>query len=870
MKYENELMAKLYQLSQMTDDTDNNLGTSALEAALKFTESEFGYFLTLDQDETEMTLLAWSQNVLDKCALQNKTFKFETDELALLSEAVRQRRPSIINDYAGCELEKHGYPAGHVVITRFLNVPIIFDDHVIMLAGVANKNSDYTDSDVQTLTVLANGLWRITERKRIDQELHFKNQSLEDLACVLNEQKHSIRLHVEEQAVLLGQLRKSEALYHSMVETSQDLIWQCNHEGIYTYLNLAWENILGYELQNILGKEFSDFQTPASAAKSRLAFARLMEGKSIEHHEATFIGKSGNEIHLVINAVYLSDEDGGGVSGASGTAFDITKRRLMEEELRSSKAVAEQANISKSQFLSNMSHEIRTPLNAIIGFSTLMLKSSLPPIEHEFIKKINTAGETLLNVLNDILDFSKIEAGQLEIEETPFKLESTLANVINMVQQRATDKGLNLFVKNSPDVASCLVGDPLRLGQIIVNLLNNAVKFTERGMVMLDTSLLKQEDGRQLIKFNIRDTGIGMPAARISKLFQPFSQADESTTRRFGGTGLGLSISKQLVELMGGEIWCKSTLGMGSIFTFTAWFGCCQESDLAQNVSDSDLIIKNTQLSCDFSAFHVLLVEDNEVNQQLALELLKDTGITVTVVCNGAEAVASVTKGSVAFNIILMDIQMPDMDGYEATRLIRKDGRFGNLPIIAMTAHAMMEEHHKIMQAGMDMHITKPIDVRVLLQVMNLYLNPDESPAKISSPLGSDHPVKESQGRLPRHIPGLDVHNALFRLNGKEALYQKLLLLFVEKWTTVVQDIEDALHKEDVEFAVRIAHSVKSSAGTIGAIELEVRANTLEAAISDGQPVDAVLAAPLRHFAIELDRIIGELILYNSEISPAS
>jgi CheY-like chemotaxis protein/HPt (histidine-containing phosphotransfer) domain-containing protein len=497
-----------------------------------------------------------------------------------------------------------------------------------------------------------------------------------------------------------------------------------------------------------------------------------------------------------------------------------------------------------------MSHEIRTPLNAIIGFSTLMLKSTLPAVEHDFVRKINTAGETLLNVINDILDFSKIEAGQLDIEEIPFMLETTLGNVINLVQHKATDKGLNLLVRSSPDVVSCVIGDPLRLGQIVVNLLSNAVKFTERGEVMLETSLLKQEDGRQQIKFTVRDTGIGIPAEHINKLFEPFTQADESTTRRFGGTGLGLSISKQLVELMGGTIWCQSTPGVGSIFSFTAWFGLCQESDLAQCLSHCTLSNEDTRQSYDFSSYHILLVEDNEVNQQLAIELLKDTGVNVSVASNGLEAVTLVTEGSEDYDLVLMDIQMPVMDGYEATQRIRSDSRFATLPIIAMTAHAMLEEQQKILKSGMDAHIPKPIDVRTLLRVMHQFL---DAPSGEMLLLDTFAESDGGAGEIPV-IAGFNVADALDRLNGNVTLYNWLLRSFVENKADAVKSIEEALQSGDTDLAARTAHTVKSSAGTIGAVELESLAQNLETAIELGEPEERVSEA-LECFAAGMKRV---------------
>ncbi|MEI6209757.1 MAG: Cache 3/Cache 2 fusion domain-containing protein [Desulfuromonadales bacterium] len=551
-----------------------------------------------------------------------------------------------------------------------------------------------------------------------------------------------------------------------------------------------------------------------------------------------------------------------------GANWDITRTKMAEEEIKSfsrrlkaknselkeAYSLAIKANTAKSQFLSNMSHEIRTPLNAIIGFSTLMLKSTLPPDEHDFIKKINTAGETLLNIINDILDYSKIEAGQLVIEETAFMLDTKLANVIDMVQHKSADKGLNLLVRRSPDVASCLIGDPLRLGQIVVNLLSNAVKFTERGEVMLETKLLKQADARQQIKFTIRDTGIGISPEQINKLFQPFTQADESTTRRFGGTGLGLSICKQLVELMGGEIWCESTPGLGSTFSFTAWFGLCQESDLAQCISHCNLNNEDTRHSYDFSTYHILLVEDNEINQQLATELLKDTGVGVTVASNGAEAVAAVTEGNNTFDMILMDIQMPVMDGYEATRLIRADSRFTALPIIAMTAHAMLEEQQKVLTSGMDAHIPKPIDVRALLRVMRLFLGVQT----VDMPLSKTHDESDGGAAEIPVIAGFDVAAALDRLDGNEKLFRWLLRSFVENKADAVKIIEEALSSGDTTLAARHAHTLKSSAGSIGAVELESLAQNLENAIELEESAEIVSVA-LRQFAIEMERVVAFL-----------
>ena len=556
-----------------------------------------------------------------------------------------------------------------------------------------------------------------------------------------------------------------------------------------------------------------------------------------------------------------------------GTIWDISRFKQTEAQLKDfserleqknnalkeSLITVEQALSVKAAFLANMSHEIRTPLNAIIGFSSLALKTAMPPRQKDYIDKIHTAGEMLLNVVNDILDYSKMEAGQLIMEQIPFKLNVVVENASSMVRQKALEKGLNLSVATLQDAAYSLVGDPHRLSQIVINLLNNAVKFTEHGEVVFETTLLEQENERLLLKFSVSDTGMGLSEEQLARLFKPFTQADSSNSRRFGGTGLGLSISKQLVGNMGGTIWCESTPGQGSTFSFTAWFGICQENDVEQaryssvcspvgsRNNDGNIMAPHI-----FSNSRILLVEDHKTSQQLAKEFLKVTEAKVDIATNGREAVTMVIDGDTHYDLVLMDIQMPIMDGYEATRCIRSDRRFSSLPIIAMTAHALEEERQKILTAGMNAHITKPINARKMVEVIASYLHRPAVHSDQRLEVGNAH-----ETAIPP-VTSLDISATLSRLNGDRKLYLSLLNAFVENESNAALSIKEALSEGNTTMAIRLAHTSKGTAGSIGAVELEKLAGILEIAIDKNEPSAGIMTA-LGQFAAESDRLRAEL-----------
>jgi PAS domain S-box-containing protein len=537
---------------------------------------------------------------------------------------------------------------------------------------------------------------------------------------------------------------------------------------------------------------------------------------------------------------FLPEEFSAIAQAASRISLGL-QRRQTERELHAAKVRAEEATAAKSMFLANMSHEIRTPMNAVIGLTHLALKTELTPKQRDYLTKVKAAAGALLGIINDILDFSKIEAGKMEIENSEFRFEDVLENLSTVIGHKMHEKKLEFLISAKPGIPPNLVGDPLRLGQILINLVNNAVKFTERGEVAVSIGVEEQVPGRVKLRFTVQDTGIGMTPEQSSRLFRPFSQADASTTRKFGGTGLGLSISKRLVEMMEGEIWVESQAGMGSTFIFTAWFaiGSIEERHHHQNLVEHQA-----------AGMRILLVEDNEMNQQIARELLESAGAIVTIADHGVIAVRILREGQQPppFDIVLMDVQMPEMDGHTATRLLRADGRFNDLPIVAMTAHALVEERHRCLEAGMNDLVTKPIDPDALFAALRRWANPQ--PQAASRVVSKAAPP---QLELP-DIEGVNAKEGLSHLAGNSRLYRNLLGQFCEKQADAGTEIAGAVRAGDQQRAQRLAHTLKGVAGTLGITAVQQAAARLEQAIRDGDP-------PVPGLLSELDSIIGPQVL---------
>ncbi len=666
---------------------------------------------------------------------------------------------------------------------------------------------------------------------------------------------------------------------------------------------------------------------------------------------------------------------------------EIEKLKAAEE----ARNTAEAASHIKDEFLANMSHELRTPMNAVIGLSHLCLQTDLSGKQQDYLQKIHSSAKSLLGILNDILDVSKIEAGKMELDRIPFELDEVMENLATILGTKAQEKNLELLIETTPNVPPVLIGDPLRLGQVLINLAGNAVKFTPKGEVLVLVELEKEEGDHIVLRFAIKDTGIGMSQKEIEKLFRPFTQADTSITRKFGGTGLGLTISKRLIEIMGGKIWVESTPGLGSKFIFTASFiksekrasvpqteftGLRGLRVLAVDDSENSLqILKNYLLSFSFDVTvasngrdalstvrkankdgrpfslaildwkmpnmdglelarelqamtelsvkpkvlliagmghngihaHVdstvvdgvlekpfkqnklfdsiasifgqnnsttgkfrivgaqfnralvsqvrgarlLLVEDNEINQQVARELLESFGITVTVAENGEEAIAKLQEEP--FDGVLMDMQMPVMDGITATREIRQNPKFAKLPIIALTANVYVSEQNAFLAAGMNDHIGKPLDPDRLVATLAKWVRP-KKPAEIAPALQA---VAASKPATLPDLPGVKVAESVRRIGGNLDLYYSLLDKFKSNQRNVIGKVRDSLAANDSKTAEILAHTLRGIAGNLGAEVLQNHAELLENNIKNGALKD--VESSLELLDLEIEEFIAKI-----------
>jgi two-component system, sensor histidine kinase and response regulator len=771
-------------------------------------------------------------------------------------------------------------------------------------------------------------------------------------------------------------IKASEERNRLILDSTAEGIFGVDTEGRITFINPAVTEMLYLSAEELIGHDSHDVIHHHRADGSIYPveecpmFAAYTQGKPSLIADELLWRKDGTGLPVEYGATPIRKD--GAILGAVISFTDITERKQAQKELLGAKEVAEAATKAKSDFLANMSHEIRTPMNAIIGLSHLALKTDLSPKQRDYVSKVHNAGTSLLGIINDILDFSKIEAGKLDIETTDFSLDEVIGSVTTLTAQKAHDKGLEFLVAVGEGVPTALLGDPLRLSQIITNLVNNSVKFTERGEIKVKAELLERTGDKVKLQFSVQDTGMGMTKEQASRLFQPFMQADTSTTRKHGGTGLGLTICRRLVEMMGGQVWLESEPGVGSTFFFTVWMGVGSSHGRSRMVPDgmrdlkvlvvddnsaarevladalqgvakrvdvvssgaeavaavkqSDavdpygvvfmdwrmpgmdgtqatrLIKEDPQLGrapavIMVTAFgrdevreeaekaqvdgflvkpvtrsmlvdslvalfamagdaapvssktdehggriagaRILLTEDNEINQQIAVELLEGAGAQVQVANNGREAVDKISQA--AYDVVLMDLQMPIMDGYQATAKIRSDSRFDKVPIIAMTAHATVEERQHCLDAGMADHISKPIDPATMFATIAKYYRPPMGRKVEATP---PQPSVSDADTLT-DLPGIDMVLGQTRVAGNRKLYLKLLRDFHRDYPAAGRAIQEAIDGKRDEEALRLAHTLKGVSGILGAMELYSAAEEVETALKTGDPGKAAACLPM-------------------------
>ena len=941
----------------------------------------YGHYFTPKEKET----ILFGQGLVGQCAIEKKSIAINNvpENYVKIASSLGESLPS------------------HVLVYPILRInELLGVIEIALFSPLSATEKALLDELMPTVAISIEILDRNLKTQMLLIETQTQTDNLEIQAAQLEEQ--AVELEIQK-----AELKETEAWFRGIIESAPDAMLVVDVDGVIVLCNKRADEIFGYDSGELLWKNV-DSLVPLSIKPNHPAMRQkfMQEGGTREmgaKMDLRAIRRDGSDFAVEIGLSKLPVTNNQIFVCVS--ARDISSKKETEMILRNAKKIAEDSTQMKSDFLANMSHEIRTPMNAIIGISHLILKTDLSKKQHDYITKIQNSSQHLLGIINDILDLSKIEAGKIILEHVDFKIEKVLSNVLNLIAEKAKDKDLEIVFDIDKTLPLYLNGDPLRLGQILVNYANNAVKFTDEGEIVICVKVLEDNEDDIFLHFSVKDTGIGLTAEAIEKLFQDFQQADTSTSRKYGGSGLGLSISKKLSSLMGGEVGVESVLGEGSTFWFSArlkkamrhhlhathtkslqdrrvlvvddneisryelenilsnmGLGVTQVASgekalkyiaMADNLKEpyelvfldwympvmdgsetakaimalpliqkpqiimvtahgreevlreielaglDTVLIKPVNFSLLFdivtrllseeddaqgheSALSapelsnlsdilaeiqrrrgatILVVEDNALNQEVIEGMLSYEGFNVDIANDGREALYMLEQKS--YELVLMDMQMPVMDGIAATIEIRKQSKFNELPIIAMTANAMQQDKDRCLQAGMNDHVSKPIHPETLYLALLKWIAPIAQDIQPVTPVVT-HPTQDIA--LPV-IGGLDVNLGLSRVVGKKPLYLSMLKKYVDNQGNVAGALRHALAQQDFSTAERIAHSARSVNGNIGAMKLHDLAQEIELLIRTAAPM-AQIETKINLFSVEQTPLIEALKSSISSTTP--
>lgn len=651
---------------------------------------------------------------------------------------------------------------------------------------------------------------------------------------------------ITEKAHSENAIRIREEKYRSIIANMNLGLLEVDLDEKIQYANNSFCAMSGYELEELLGKQAEHIFGIDRNVLDVLSDKKNLRVKGVsDAYELQTKNKNGDVKWWLISGAPRFNDIGEHV-GSIGIHLDITEQKLLEDNLVKSKNDAIESSRAKEQFLANMSHEIRTPLNAILGMSNQLTKTNLNTDQQFFLKNIHSAAENLLVIINDILDLSKIEAGKLSLEKIGFETKEVLSRVMQVMMHKAEEKGIG-FSNSYCDtrLSKIFLGDPYRLNQVLLNLISNAIKFTHQGYVDITCKVLEETDTSQLVKISIKDTGIGMDEKFLSKLFENFSQEENSTTRNYGGTGLGMSICKQLIELMNGEITVKSEKGVGTTVYFVIRFEKGTEKDIPQK----NITYNNTE---QLRYKKILVTDDNEMNRLLASTILNSYGAIVEEALNGAEALQKVKNNT--YDLILMDVQMPVMDGIETTTQIRSHIS-KTIPIIALTAFALKGDNIKCLEAGMNDYLTKPFEENIFINKILQYITKTEPQNSMLQEEKSTVPLTQTSTSAPRLY---DLHQLNEIANGNKNFIQKMLQLFIEMSPNTKAEMMHALESKDLIKLKKTAHRIKPSFDNLGIESLRIKVREIEN-ISEDADMWHKLDQMVKDFDQNLDLVLIQL-----------